>query len=136
MAALDSKYRFNWESPIAFAPWRPPDGKVIGWYGGNVVFQTTDRGRTWTVISPDLTRNIKEHQNPAGGPITHDVSGAEYTDTILDIEGSTLAKGEIWVGTDDGLVQLTRDGGKHWTNVTPPGAPQFGRFATVAPRRS
>jgi photosystem II stability/assembly factor-like uncharacterized protein len=128
-----SKYRFNWESPIAFAPWRSPDGKVIGWYGGNVVFATTDRGRTWTVISPDLTRNIKDHQNPAGGPITPDVSGAEYTDTILDIEGSPLAKGEIWVGTDDGLVQLTRDGGKHWSNVTPPGAPQFGRFATVAP---
>ena len=128
-----SKYRFNWESPIAFAPWRSPDGKVIGWYGGNVVFATTDRGRIWTVISPDLTRNIKDHQHPAGGPITPDVSGAEYTDTILDIEGSPLAKGEIWVGTDDGLVQLTRDGGKHWSNVTPPGAPQFGRFATVAP---
>ncbi len=128
-----SKYRFNWESPIAFAPWRSTDGKVIGWYGGNVVFQTTDRGRSWTPISPDLTRNVKEHQQTAGGPITNDVSGAEYHDTILDIEGSALRKGEIWVGTDDGLVQLTRDGGKHWTNVTPQGAPQFGRFATVAP---
>ncbi len=128
-----SKYRFNWESPIAFAPWRPAGGGVIGWYGGNVVFQTTNRGKSWTTISPDLTRNIKSHQNPAGGPITNDVSGAEYTDTILDIEGSQLKRGEIWVGTDDGLVQLTRDGGKHWTNVTPSGAPEFGRFATVAP---
>ncbi len=128
-----SKYRFNWESPIAFAPWRSASGKVIGWYGGNVVFQTTDRGRSWTAISPDLTRNLKAHQITAGGPITNDVSGAEYSDTILDIEGSTLTKGEIWVGTDDGLVQLTHDGGKHWTNVTPPGAPEFGRFATVAP---
>jgi photosystem II stability/assembly factor-like uncharacterized protein len=128
-----SRYRFNWESPIAFAPWRTAGGKVIGWYGGNVIFQTTDRGRSWTAISPDLTRNIKSHQQPAGGPITNDVSGAEYSDTILDIEGSTRARGEIWAGTDDGLVQLTRDGGKHWANVTPPGAPEFGRFATVAP---
>ncbi|MBV8531378.1 MAG: hypothetical protein JO104_08675, partial [Candidatus Eremiobacteraeota bacterium] len=128
-----SKYRFNWESPIGFAPWRSADGKVIGWYGGDVVFQTTDRGKSWTAISPDLTRNLKSHQHPAGGPIVNDVSGAEYSDTILDIEGSPLARGEIWVGTDDGLVQLTRDGGKHWTNVTPHGAPEFGRFATVAP---
>ncbi len=124
-----SKYRFNWESPIGFAPWNAH----IGWYGGNVIFQTTDRGKSWRVISPDLTRNLKEHQAASGGPITLDVSGAEYSDTILDIEGSTLARGEIWVGTDDGLVQLTRDGGKHWKNVTPPGAPEFGRFATVAP---
>ncbi len=128
-----SRYRFNWESPIAFAPWRGAGNKVIGWYGGNVVFQTVDRGHTWTAISPDLTRNLKSHQNPAGGPITNDVSGAEYSDTILDIEGSVMRRGEIWVGTDDGLVQLTRDGGKHWANVTPPGAPQFGRFETVAP---
>jgi photosystem II stability/assembly factor-like uncharacterized protein len=124
-----SKYRFNWESPIAFAPW---DGH-IGWYGGNVIFQTTDRGRHWKVISPDLTRDVKAHEQPSGGPITYDVSGAEYSDTILDIEGSTLRRGEIWVGTDDGLVQMTLDDGKHWHNVTPAGAPEFGRFATVAP---
>ena len=128
-----SRYRFNWESPIAFAPWRSAGGNVIGWVGANVVFQTTDRARSWSIISPDLTRNIKSHQQPAGGPITNDVSGAEYNDTILDIEASTRARGEIWVGTDDGLVQLTRDGGKHWTNVTPPGAPELGRFETVAP---
>ena len=124
-----SKYRFNWESPIAFAPW---DGH-IAWMGSDVVFQTIDRGMHWAVISPDLTRNIKAHQQPSGGPITHDVSGAEYSDTILDIEGSTLRNGEIWVGTDDGLVQMTLDGGKHWSNVTPAGGPEFGRYATVAP---
>ena len=128
-----SKYRFNWESPIAFAPWRGAGGKIVAWSGGNVVFQSTDRGRSWSVISPDLTRNLKAHQIPAGGPIVHDVSGAEYSDTILDIEGSQRARGEIWVGTDDGLVQLTRDGGKHWRNVTPAGAPRLARFATVAP---
>ncbi len=126
----ESRYRFNWESPIAI---RAVEPRTVAWYGGNVVFQTTNRGHSWTVISPDLTRNVKAHQQPAGGPISYDVSGAEYTDAILDIEGSAIAKGEIWVGTDDGLVQLTRDGGKHWSNVTPPGAPEFGRFATVAP---
>ncbi len=124
-----SRYRFNWESPIAFAPWNGH----IGWYGGNVIFQTTNRGRSWTIISPDLTRNMKAHQQPSGGPVTHDVSGAEYSDTILDIEGSTLHRGEIWVGTDDGYVQMTLDGGRSWHNVTPPGAPEYGRFATVAP---
>jgi photosystem II stability/assembly factor-like uncharacterized protein len=124
-----AQYRFNWDSPIAFAPW---DGH-IAWYGGNVVFQTSDRGEHWTPISPDLTRNIKDHQRPAGGPLALDVSGAEYSDNILYIEGSALNKGEIWVGTDDGLVQVTRDNGANWQNVTPPGVPQFARIEAAAP---
>ena len=124
-----SKYRFNWDSPIAFAPW---DGH-LGWVGGNVVFQSADRGVHWKVISPDLTLNIKSHQQPSGGPLVHDVSGAEYSDTIIYIEGSTLRKGEIWVGTDDGLVQMTLDSGKHWKNVTPPGVPPYGRVEGVTP---
>ena len=124
-----AKIRWNWESPIAFAPW---DGH-IAWMGANVVYQSKDRGLHWTIISPDLTRNVKDHQAPSGGPVTHDVSGAEEIDTILDIEVSKIRKGEIWVGTDDGLVQLTLDGGAHWKNVTPPGAPEFGRFASIAP---
>ncbi len=122
-------YRFNWDSPIAFAPW---EGHV-GWFGGNVLFQTTDRGETWTTISPDLTRNIKAHQVPSGGPLAKDVSGAEYSDTLLYIEGSAIDRGEIWVGTDDGYVQMTRDGGAHWSNVTPPGTPEFARIETTAP---
>ncbi len=122
-------YRFNWDSPIAFAPW---DGH-IGWFGGNVVFQSSDRGATWSIVSPDLTRNLKEHQVPSGGPLAKDVSGAEYSDTILYIEGSALSHGEIWVGTDDGYVQMTRDGGAHWHNVTPPGTPEYARIETVAP---
>jgi len=124
-----AKYRFNWDSPIAFAPWNPR----IGWYGGNVVFQTSDKGAHWTAISPDLTRNNKDHQKPSGGPLALDVSGAEFSDTILDIEGSTKHVGEIWVGTDDGVVQVTLDGGKHWKNVTPPGVPEYGRVEIVAP---
>jgi photosystem II stability/assembly factor-like uncharacterized protein len=123
-----ARYRFNWNSPIAFSPWEPG----TTWFGGDVVFATRDRGMHWTPISPDLTKNDKAHQQPAGGPITHDVSGAEYTDTILDIEASPLRRGEIWVGTDDGLVQLTRDGGGTWLRVTPEVAPD-GRFEIVAP---
>ena len=123
------KYRFDWDSPIAFAPWDPH----TVWYGGNVVFQSHDEGKDWTPISPDLTLDDKSKQFASGGPINYDVSGAETYDTILDIEGSTLGRGEIWVGTDDGLVQLTRDGGKHWTNVTPKGVPPYGRFEIVAP---
>lgn len=125
----DAKYRFNWDSPIALNPFDP---KTV-WYGGNVVFESRDRGAHWTPISPDLTLNLKAHQQPAGGPLALDVSGAEFSDNLLDIEGSTLARGEIWVGSDDGLVQLTRDGGKTWSNVTPSGVPPFGRVETVAP---
>lgn len=124
-----AKYRFNWDSPIAFAPW---DGH-IAWLGGDVVFQTIDRGRHWTIISPDLTLNEKDHQAPPGGPITHDVSSAENYNTILDIEGSAVRKDEIWVGTDDGQIQYTLDGGKHWKNVTPAGVPDHGAVETVAP---
>ena len=123
------RYRFNWDSPIAFAPWDPH----TVWYGGDVVFQSHDEGRHWTPISPDLTLNDKSHQVIPGGPITKDQSGAEYFDTILDIEGSPVARGEIWVGTDDGLVQLTRDGGVHWVNVTPRNAAPLGRVETIAP---
>ncbi len=125
----NAQYRFNWDSPIAFAPW----DAHTAWYGGNVVFQTADHGEHWAPISPDLTRNIKAHQKPAGGPLALDVSGAEYSDTILYIEGSALNKGEIWVGTDDGLVQLTRDGGTSWQNVTPAGVPQYARVEAAAP---
>jgi photosystem II stability/assembly factor-like uncharacterized protein len=128
--AIDKcKYRFNWDSPIAFAPW---DAHTV-WYGGNVVFQSQDEGRHWKPISPDLTLNIKSHQQAPGGPINLDVSGAEGSDNILDIEGSPFGRGVIWVGTDDGLVQLTRDGGKHWANVTPAGMAAYGRVETIAP---
>ncbi len=120
-----SPYRFNWNAPLAFSP---QDGHVA-YFGGNVIFKTTDRGRHWTPISPDLTRNEKDHQIASGGPITLDVSGAEYYDTTLAIAPSPKDAGVIWAGTDDGLVQLTRDGGAHWSAVTPRGWPQ------VRPRR-
>ncbi len=123
------KYRFNWDTPIAFTAGAQPRVLV----GGNVVFESADRGRNWTVISPDLTRDEKAHQQASGGPIDLDISGAETSDTILDIETTKLAGGLMWVGTDDGLVQLTRDGGTHWSNVTPASAPPWCRVSTVEP---
>ncbi|HEY0395898.1 MAG TPA: hypothetical protein VGD01_15465 [Candidatus Elarobacter sp.] len=123
----ESPYRFNWNAPLAFAP---QDGHVV-YFGGNVVFKTTDRGRHWTPISPDLTRNEKAHQRASGGPVMLDVSGAENYDTTLALAPSPKDASVIWAGTDDGLVQLTRDGGAHWTNVTPAGWPRYGRVAVI-----
>jgi photosystem II stability/assembly factor-like uncharacterized protein len=122
-----SPYRFNWNAPLAFSP---QDGHVA-YFGGNVIFKTTDRGRHWTPISPDLTRNEKAHQVASGGAITLDVSGAEYYDTTLAIAPSPKDAGTIWAGTDDGLVQLTRDGGAHWTAVTPHDWPKYGRVEEI-----
>ncbi len=122
-------YRFNWNAPLAFSPQDPH----TAYFGGNVVFATSDRGRHWQPISPDLTRNEKAHQQPSGGPITLDVSGAETYDTLLALAPSPRAPGLIWAGTDDGLVQLTRDGGAHWRDVTPAGWPKYGRVETIEP---
>jgi photosystem II stability/assembly factor-like uncharacterized protein len=119
------RYRFNWDTPIAFAP----DGSAL--VGGNVIFTTPDRGLHWTVISPDLTRNVKAHQQRSGGPIDEDASGAEMADTILQIVPVSGAPGQIWIGTDDGLVQLTHDNGATWKNVTPPAMPAWGRVYTI-----
>ncbi|HZV80377.1 MAG TPA: hypothetical protein VFF60_12295 [Candidatus Binatus sp.] len=119
-------YRFNWEAPLAISPLDPN----TVFFGGNVVFKTTDHGRTWQTISPDLTRNEAGHQQAAGGKITLDVSGAEFYDTLLSIAPSPLDAGVIWVGADDGNVQLTRDGGAHWSPVSPPLAP-YGRVENI-----
>jgi hypothetical protein len=122
-------YRFNWEAPVAFSPLDPQ----VAYYGGNVVWATRDRGRHWQQISPDLTLDDPAHQQVAGGPINTDVSGAEFYDTILDIAPSPLDRNVIWIGTDDGLVQVTRDGGAHWRHPTIAGLPPYGRVETVEP---
>lgn len=126
---FNAKYRFNWDSPIAFAPW---NGNVL-WLGGNVVFQSMDRGVHWKVISPDLTLNLKSHQQPSGGPLALDVSSAEFSDNLLDIEGSPAKRGEIWTGADDGVIAVTTDNGKTWHKYTPAGIPPYGRVETIAP---
>lgn len=122
-------YRFNWEAPLAFAPLEPG----TAYFGANVVFETRDRGRTWTTISPDLTRNDASKQQLAGGPINTDISGAEFYDTLLEIAPSPLDRNVIWAGTDDGLIQRTDDRGAHWANVTPAWIGPWGRVEAIAP---
>src|SRR6266480_1915713 len=107
-------YRFNWTSPIAVSP---RDANTV-YLGGNVVFKSTDGGEHWVAISPDLTRNDKSKQVTSGGPINYDISGAETYNTILTVNLAPTDSNVIWVGTDDGLVQVTRDGGKTWSNVS------------------
>ncbi|GAC1572639.1 MAG: hypothetical protein NVS3B7_03410 [Candidatus Elarobacter sp.] len=127
VAPKDLRYRFNWETPVVFSPLEPRAVYV----GGNALFRSTDRGMHWTQLSGDLTRNMRERQNLSGGPLTLDVTGAETFDTILAIAPSPRALGTVWVGTDDGLVQLTRDGGKHWRNVSIPGTDADGRIPNL-----
>lgn len=107
------KYRFNWNAPIVLSP---QDPKTV-YYGGNVLFKTTDSGHSWTVISPDLTTNDKAKQQSSGGPIVTDNTAAEFHCTIISIGPSPVDPNVIWVGTDDGNVQVTRDGGRSWTNT-------------------
>ncbi len=131
MAPADLRYRFNWTAPIAVSP----TNDNIVYIGANVLFKSTDGGLHWTPISPDLTRNDKAKQQTSGGAIEHDISGAETYDTILSFGVSPHDPRTIWVGTDDGLVQVTRDGGAHWSNVTGniPGLPQWGRVQQIDP---
>jgi len=122
------KYRFNWETPLAFDP---HDTRAV-YAGGNVLFRTIDAGMHWTPISPDLTRNLKERQGLTGG-LTLDVTGAETFGTLLAVAPSPIAPKQIWVSTDDGVVQLTRDGGAHWKNVSIPGVDADGRIPSIEP---
>lgn len=110
-----TRYRFNWTSPAVVSRHDP---RVV-YHGGNVLFRTADRGRTWRPISPDLTRNDKTTQGFGGAPITNEGAGGEVYGAIVTIAESPHDARTIYVGTDDGLVQLTRDGGTTWTNVTP-----------------
>jgi len=91
----------------------------------NVLFRSFDEGKSWETISPELTRNDKSKQASSGGPLTQDNTSIEYYDTIFTVAESAVQKGTIWVGTDDGLVQVTRDDGKTWQNVTPKDMPEW-----------
>jgi photosystem II stability/assembly factor-like uncharacterized protein len=119
--AADLKYRFQWNFPILFSP---HDQNTL-YAGGNVLFKSTNEGQTWQPISGDLTRNDKSKQGSSGGPITKDNTSIEYFCTIFTVMESPVAKGVIWVGSDDGRVHVTRDGGQNWQNVTPPGMPEW-----------
>lgn len=106
-------YRFNWNSPILISPHDP---KTV-YTGGNFLFKTRNGGQSWEVISPDLSTNDPEKQKDSGGPITLDNTGAEIHCTIITISESPVVAGIIWCGTDDGNVQVTRNGGRTWKNV-------------------
>ncbi len=123
----EQKYRFNWTTPIAVSATSANDIYL----GGNVVFHSSDGGRHWQVISPDLTRNDKSKQGASGGPVNKDLSGAETYDTLQSLALSRRNPQVIWAGSDDGLVWVTRDGGAHWSKVTPDGAPQWARVYHV-----
>jgi len=126
-AAGDLKYRFQWTEPIVFSPHDPH----TLYFAAQVLFKTTNSGMSWSVISPDLTRNEKSKQASSGGPITKDNTGVEVYDTIFSVVESPAQKDLIWAGTDDGLVHLTRDGGQHWENVTPKAIPEWGTVSMI-----
>jgi photosystem II stability/assembly factor-like uncharacterized protein len=130
--AADVKYRFVWTMPLTISP--HDHNRVYA--GSQFVHMTTDGGRSWQLISPDLTLNDKSKQQISGG-LTPDNIGVEYGDVVFAIAESPLKAGLIWAGTNDGLVQVTRDGGKTWTNVTAgiPGMPSWGTVSNIEPSR-
>jgi photosystem II stability/assembly factor-like uncharacterized protein len=119
--------RWQWTYPIIFSPVNPH----LLFTSSQHLWKTTDDGQNWTRISPDLTRHDPATMGPSGGPITHDMNAPEVYATIFAIGPSKKDVNVIWTGSDDGLVYLTRDGGKHWTNVTPKGMPDFGRVSQI-----
>ncbi|MGH8318810.1 MAG: VPS10 domain-containing protein [Steroidobacteraceae bacterium] len=127
LATYAQKIRFNWTPPIAVDP---RDANTV-YVGGNVLLQSHDGGLNWKTISPDLTRNDKSKQQNSGGPIHYDLSGAETYDTLLSIQVAQSDPSVIWVGSDDGLVSVTRDGGSTWSKVTPPHAPAWARVYQI-----
>ncbi len=127
--AADLKYRFQWNFPVATSP---NDPNTL-YAAANVLFKTTDAGSSWQVISPDLTRNDKSKEGPTGGPLTKDNTSVEYYDTIFYVAESPLAAGLLWVGSDDGLVHVSQDGGKSWKNVTPKGMPEWIQINSIDP---
>jgi photosystem II stability/assembly factor-like uncharacterized protein len=127
--AAELEHRFNWTTPLALSP-HDPDTLYAG---AEMVFKTTDHGLSWVPISGDLTRNDRSKQQASGGPLTKDITSVEYYDTIFALAESPLQKGMIWAGTDDGLVQLTSDGGAHWSAVTPSGMPEWSTISMIEP---
>lgn len=125
----EARYRFPWTFPILFSPHDPN----VLYTCGNVAFRSTNGGHSWEPISPDLTRSDMSKLGPSGGPITLDTSGAEHYATIYSFRESPHEVGVFWAGSDDGLVHLSRDGGKTWLHVTPPGLPEWSYIRTVEP---
>jgi photosystem II stability/assembly factor-like uncharacterized protein len=127
--AKDSKYRFQWTYPIMNSPHDPN----VLYVGSNVIFKSTDKGKSWTIISPDLTKHDPATLGASGGPITKDQTSIEYYATVFALAESPVTPALIWAGSDDGLIHVTRDGGKTWKNVTPKGLPEWTRISIIEP---
>jgi photosystem II stability/assembly factor-like uncharacterized protein len=125
--AKDLTHRIQWTFPIVFSPHDPN----VLYTASQYLLKTENWGQSWQQISPDLTRNDRSKQESSGGPITQDNTSIEYYDTIFTVAESPMKKGMIWAGSDDGLIHVTQDGGKHWQNVTPKGMPTWGRVSMI-----
>lgn len=125
------KHRFGWTFPIEFSP---HDARTL-YVAGNRLFRSTDGAGSWVAVSPDLTTADPAKLVPSGGPITPESAGAEIFCTIHAFAESPLTAGELWVGTDDGLVQVSQDGGEQWQDVTPPDLPELATVQRIEPSR-
>ena len=123
------KYRFQWNFPIIFSKHNPKKLYTFS----NQVHVTENEGQSWDIISPDLTRNDPEKLKSSGGPITQDNTSVEYYCTIFAAQESSLKEGLIWVGSDDGLIHITKNGGKSWENVTPKNIPDWTMINSIEP---
>ena len=121
------KYRFQWTFPIVSSPHDPH----TLYTGANILFRSRNEGQSWEAISPDLTRNDPTKLGPSGGPITKDNTSVEYYCTIFAMAESPLEKGVLWTGSDDGLVNVSRDDGHTWTNVTPKDLPAWSMISQI-----
>jgi photosystem II stability/assembly factor-like uncharacterized protein len=113
--AVDLVHRFQWVTPLFISPHNPD----VLYTAAECVFKSSDHGMSWTQISNDLTKNDKSKQQPSGGPLTNDITSVEYYDTVFALAESPKKQGTLWAGTDDGLVHVSTDDGKSWSNVTP-----------------
>ena len=126
-AVTDLKYRFNWNAPILVSRHQPH----VLYHAAQVLLRSPDGGETWEEVSPDLTRNDRRKQGYSGGPIGHEITGVEVYDTIFALAESPHDAATLWAGSDDGLVHLTRDGGKTWRNVTPRELPEWSQVNSL-----
>ncbi|RMH58800.1 MAG: glycosyl hydrolase [Bacteroidetes bacterium] len=127
VAPRDIRYRFQWNAPIRLSPHNPD----VLYHASQYVHRSTDGGQTWEIISPDLTTNNDAYHDIPGGPIQHDHTGVELYTTIFALEESPHTPGELWAGSDDGLVHLTRDNGRTWQPITPRQMPEGGTVNTI-----
>ena len=128
---VEHRYRFQWTFPVFYSRWNPSEL----WCAGNRIFRSADEGHSWDAVSDDLTRNDPSKLGLSGGPITRDNTGAEIFCTIFALVESPHERDVLWAGTDDGLVQLSRDRGRTWTRVTPPDLPEWALISVIEPSR-